>query len=550
MARTSGSSQLAAFRLRPTDLIGFAGAEEDSEFLSGCFVDTGALAILENPEDNRIIVQGRTGAGKTALVLKLKDRHPGRVLILSAESLALAHVSNSTVIRFFDDLGVNLDPFFKLLWRHVLTVELLKTEFAGSAPEAVRGFWDTLTGRLRGSNRRVNGGEEAISYLRNWGEKFWETTDRRVREVTSKIERDLSLEAAAKMGEMFEIRPLAARKLTDETRTELAERGQRIVADAQVEDLSRALDVLNGLLSDKQKHYYLVVDRLDEKWVDDKIRYRLILALLGAAKEFIRVRNAKVVVCLRRDLVERVFRLTRSAGDQEEKYQSLYLPVVWTQRHLLEVLDRRVTQLVRSRYSGSEVVGYRDLLPKNVKGMPIDDFIGTRARRPRDVIAFFNACIRAGADAQKLSVDRLRNAEGEYSKDRFRALGDEWEADYPGLLDAAQVLLRGRPASFKLDSLPRQLLEDLALRLALDSPEGKLGSAARQCAEAFMGWEAFRNHCFDVFYRVGLVGLKVDRSQVASWADELGRGVTSAEIDGSTSALTPQMYWRVLNIRE
>jgi hypothetical protein len=274
------------------------------------------------------------------------------------------------------------------------------------------------------------------------------------------------------------------------------------------------------------------------------------LALLGAAREFLAVEHAKVIVCLRRDLIERVFRLSRSGGEQEEKYHSLYLPLTWTESQLLEVLDRRVGQLVRSRYSSSQQVSYRDLLPKAVRREPVDRFICGRANRPRDIIAFFNECIRAGVDHPRLTVERIKLAEGEYSKGRFRALGDEWEGEYPGILDAAQSLLKNRPPSFRLDVIPRIEVEDLALELAIEYSESQLGNIARQCADALIPWDRFRNYCFNLFYRVGLVGLKTERTQGASWADELGRGITAAEIDGATSALVSKMYWRVLNVRE
>ena len=47
------------------------------------------------------------------------------VIEVQPESLALAYISNSTILQFVHDLGVNLNIFFRLLWRHVFTVEIL-----------------------------------------------------------------------------------------------------------------------------------------------------------------------------------------------------------------------------------------------------------------------------------------------------------------------------------------------------------------------------------------------------------------------------------------
>jgi len=116
------------FIFRPLDTIGAAAAEEDIEFLKDCFVEQGYLEVLKDGKDTRRILLGRTGSGKTALLSKLLETEE-RCIEIKPESLALAYVSNSTIIQFVSELGVDLDIFFKLLWRHVFTVELLKQHF-------------------------------------------------------------------------------------------------------------------------------------------------------------------------------------------------------------------------------------------------------------------------------------------------------------------------------------------------------------------------------------------------------------------------------------
>jgi len=131
------------FRFKNTDQIGAAGAEED-EFLSNCFVDTGYLSLLENLKDHRQIVLGRTGSGKSALLLTFAETKKEHVITISPEALALTYVSNSTILGFFSNLGVNLDPFFKLLWRHVLTIEILSHYFS-KHEKGKKYLWETLS---------------------------------------------------------------------------------------------------------------------------------------------------------------------------------------------------------------------------------------------------------------------------------------------------------------------------------------------------------------------------------------------------------------------
>lgn len=116
------------FIFRSNQIIGAAAAEQDGAFLSQCFIDTGDLAILCDCEDPRRILVGRTGAGKSALISRLAELDD-RVIQIQPESLSLAYIANSNILRFFTEAGVKLDIFYRLLWRHILCVEILKKRF-------------------------------------------------------------------------------------------------------------------------------------------------------------------------------------------------------------------------------------------------------------------------------------------------------------------------------------------------------------------------------------------------------------------------------------
>jgi hypothetical protein len=470
---------------------------------------------------------------------------------LKPENLALSYLSNSTILQFFSALGVNLDPFFKLLWRHVLTVEILNHRFSDEKNKSGKGVIDTLRALFPGASGQEKRAREAIDYLTKWGETFWKETEYRVKEITRKVEAELEAAVGGKLGTPLagaQLSATAAGRLSDEERKELIYRGQAIISQAQVQDLSKVLDLLGAVLRDRQQVYYVTIDRLDENWVEERLRYKLIMALILTAREFLQVENAKVIVALRRDLVERVFRLTRDSGFQEEKYHSLYLPLEWKKEHLVVLLDRRINHLVKRRYTGAPI-GHRDLLPSKVNKMKIHDYIFARAQRPRDVISLFNTCIDAAEGKAKISVQTFRTAEGEWSRSRFRALGDEWSGDYPRLLDFGK-LLRGRPASFKIATVSLEEIEEFCLERAAEQPEGGGGlqETALQVVNLLLTPEEARRQIFRVFYRVGLVGLKLAPHEATSWVDQLGRGVSTAEIDEETSVVSHPAFHRELGI--
>src|SRR5690554_6552107 len=108
----------APFVLSCHDTIGSIQAEMDEQFLHDCFVDNGYLNIIKDCANPKAIVVGRTGSGKSALLLAIK-RTQEHVVVLSPHSLSLQYVSNSDILNFFNELGVKLNLFFRLLWRHV-----------------------------------------------------------------------------------------------------------------------------------------------------------------------------------------------------------------------------------------------------------------------------------------------------------------------------------------------------------------------------------------------------------------------------------------------
>ncbi|MPY67598.1 hypothetical protein F8S09_13040 [Deinococcus sp. SDU3-2] len=163
--------------------IGAADALEDKQYLNTCFVDNGSSSILTDLNDPRCVALGRTGVGKTALLEGVQNDEE-RTIKLDPNSLAIDYLTNNEIIRFFSDLGVNMDLFYRLLWRHVFVVEIIKSRYKIVNEQSREGFlkriWDmTPIGRSK---------KEALDYVMKWGRNFWEATDYRVREVTQSLE--------------------------------------------------------------------------------------------------------------------------------------------------------------------------------------------------------------------------------------------------------------------------------------------------------------------------------------------------------------------------
>ena len=114
----SKSKNIKKFKFMRHSSIGAMDAYEDTKFLSKCFVDTGDINYLIDTNESKCIVVARTGAGKSALLEKIRSEEENTITLLPDE-LALNYIANSNEIRFFENIGIKLDIFYQLLWRHV-----------------------------------------------------------------------------------------------------------------------------------------------------------------------------------------------------------------------------------------------------------------------------------------------------------------------------------------------------------------------------------------------------------------------------------------------
>lgn len=539
---------MSKFRFKRLDRVGVPDADEDREYLEHCFVGSEDLESLLACSDSRRVIVGGTGTGKTALLRRVEQQARGTVISVLPEGLALSHIANSTVLNYVLGLGVKLDLFFKLLWRHVFAVEILRAHFKVYTEDDQVKVFTRFLSMFNPDNRR------AIKYMEEWGKTFWKETDFRVKELTHKLERDIKASVAATLPGV-NLSSGDSSTLTQQQVTEVVERAQHVVNQVQIRELSHILDMLDAVLEDPQQPYFILIDRLDENWVEDRFRYLLVRALLETVRDFRKVRNAKIIVALRRDLVDRVFKLTRDAGFQQEKFESIFLPLNWSTPELVEFIEKRLRHLIdkRTGRAAGARIDVHSLLPKAVDDMRAAEYVVSRTlMRPRDVIQFLNACIEQSVNQPHVTLDMLRQGEGVYSPARLRAVADEWAADYPSLLHFTRIL-KNRAPLFPLEDIDDASVSDACLEFAARDPgptSCPLGTAALKTANATMGVPEFRRTALDAFYRVGLVGFKLESHEAPHWAYSGRKSISSAELEhpGIRVAVHPA-FWRTLGIR-
>lgn len=535
------------FAFRSSDRVGYAAAEEDQAFLVSCFVDNGQYDVLIDGDLNNHIVLGRTGAGKTALITRISDTKVN-VVRLDPEQLALNYLTNSTILRFLVDLDIDLDIFFALLWRHVVVVEVIRNRYKIRDAETKQHFFAVFDTLFQSPKQK-----KALEYLDLWGSSFWLDTEQRVREIASRIESDVRSEAGLHFPGLIS-KLEAGAKFSDEEKAQYSERFKTIVSKVQIQELANVIELLAAILDDPQNIYYVLVDHLDEKWVDDRHKMRLIRALLETSRRFLGVKNLRIVIALRFDLYDRVLNETRSSQQQEEKLHSLSLNIRWTRDQLTRLLDARVNRIVRQRYT-RQAVNHEDILPFDMpegskRKRTMNWILDRTFMRPRDIIQFFNFAIVKAVDEPTITESALLQAEGEYSRERLNAIADEYSVLYPNLQNFVEILY-GRSERITLSDLDDMpLLERVQNALgACNSTYDRLREHAEQFVSGKKSLEEYRRDLFSVFYEVGIVGLQKAPGEPISWTYEARRTLSRAEIGSDTRAYIHPMLWRRLGTR-
>lgn len=528
--------------------VGEADAESDSRFLESCFIDTGDLEVLLDSSEPKSIVLGRTGVGKSALVEYI-EKTCERVIRIEPEELALRHVSNSSIIKFFEEQGVDLDIFYNLLWQHTFAVELIKNKYDINTLENKISFMESMKERLSGNTKKL----EALKYIEDWGEKFWVDTETRIKEFTKKLESNLqgSLSGGTTI---FELIAKGSRSITQEERAEVVHHGRQIVNEVQIQKLSKIINLLaEDIFTDSQQKTYLVIDRLDEKWVDDELRYRLIRSLIETIKKFRNIEPVKIIITLRKDLLDRVLHKTRDYGFQREKYKTLFLELTWSKNQLASLIDKRINTALKHKYTNSEV-SFNDVFPEKIDKVDTIDYILDRTLlRPRDAIMFINECFSQSQGKSQIVNSTIKLAEKIYSHERVESLCYEWYVEHP-LLSYYFKFLEKRPHSFKVNTITKDEISSFITSLLEKSMEisDELTKVSHEYFNADVVTDellgTFRRTLFFTLYKVGVVGIKIDGVTTVKWSNDKTQDLVDSQILATSIIYTHKILWRALAI--
>ena len=547
--RDSHMAKSNSIKLRRNTTIGNVSAEADEEFLIPCFVDSYAVTEVKSFETNKMFVTGRTGSGKTAVLLKIQNSEEN-VVVIELSELAMNYIANSDIIKFLSSLDIDLDLFYQTLWKHVFCIEYIRVKYNIKNSQDSWGFMEGVKSLFEFDERK----KRAIKYLQEWENKFWITMDENIKELTTKFESELRAELGIEI-DKFLARAGYQNQIGREKKSQIIQRAKKVVNSEQLSDLAKVMD----LLSEQERKnrysnkYYILIDKLDEKWVDEEVRYDLIKALIESLRSIRKVRDLKVAVSIREDVLERIIQTNNDSGFQTEKYNDYFLSISWTKNELYELVNKRINFLFRKKYS-SENVFFDDLFEEKVGAENSFNYMIDRTlMRPRDIIEFVNECIKQSIEESFVDQRAIKRAEREYSRNRLKALQDEWQHTFPSLPFIFNTI-SSRGADFKpnQDFWDHDFLEDLAVSInvpknsIIDPVIAAKDNWSKTVSESDKN--RFSQEVLSLLYRIGAISLKMNPND-PYWHCTKDAGVVEpSSITVETKSQIHKMLRHALNV--
>ena len=539
-------------KIRPNMKVGQLDAESDIKFLAECYVDNGIIEILVDTDSSEAIILGRTGAGKTASLITVHnsiDKEYSKLLDL--ENVFLRYIDNSNIIKFLTDNDVNLDLFYKYLWRHILTVEFLKLKYPHLEDKnKFFQFINDLKDLIRRPEEKI-----ALNYLETWSDKYWVETVENIEEIVKSFSKDISGEFEAGFFDN-KLSLGAAQNLSEEQKIQVKHRAQRIVNNLQISQLSKVIELMDKhVFNDTKKPYYLLIDKLDENWVSIEVKYSLIKGLIEEIKHFRKISNVKILVSLRVDLYQLTLEKTRSSGFQEDKLLSIIYNLKWTDKLLKEIVDKRISFLFKHQYTNVNI-SFEDLFPStNSRNGDAWQYLLQRTFwRPRDILHFVNYCLSQSVEKNLVEWSAIYRAEKEYSKDRLKGLYEEWYDIYPSLQYMTYILSSTKEI-VSIEDLHQALSEDVILNLYQVFKKNEINDEVTSIIYNFID----ENIChkddvtFEVlscFYRTGIIGISDNLPDSFDWSFRHSSHKSNFECSQSKWIKVHKMFHQALHIEQ
>lgn len=356
-----------------------ADAAEDDHYLGDYFVETPNWNSVIN--GNVLLVLGRKGSGKSAIVSMLKRNPPENTLILpiipaSFSLNALTHFINES-----DASPFNEERAYIAAWKYSILLELL-IAIEKNTKNPIPFFGD-------------NG-------LSHWIQEHAEF-------ATDIIEKTISFLKKWRIESINVVGIQASRS-------------------SMAQEIDGKMNYINAALS--AKNYIICIDNLDEGWVNRSGSRAYLVGLIIAARELSQLhRNLNITIFMRTDM----YAALEGSYQHLDKFRQSISTISWNATSLQRLVAKRIQRFFKVTSESSEASWGRIFPDKMRNGFYTYRHLVERTfLRPREILQLSRLCVDVAHQYKKNRVEErdINSAAIQYATWKINDLSGEYSAYY------------------------------------------------------------------------------------------------------------------------
>lgn len=477
---------MVEIRMIRANLLGDPRAENDGAMLEASFLETPDYRTLIEAPNDRCVVVGRRGTGKSALVYMLKKHYRSapkkKVVSLSPDEDQMIGLRSST--KYFGTEFKKLRAGSRIIWKYALLMEAVNVAIGHHKAQKDQNYVHLKQKNAEWMRSR-NGVAERVR-----------------KTLKDNVEPDSSEEEAiADLASGLHIR--------------------------DVEDgLGRLLD-LTG------EEVFILIDKLDEGYEPDDTGVAIIDGILQAAIDINSQVDKVHATVFIRDNIHRT--LIYKDPDFSRNIEGQTLRLHWDEAALFNLVSARIKSAMNYEQESSVKIWNR-VTAKDLSGQAGFRYVlRLTLYRPRDLLILLNEAFYTArkSDRSQIINEDIEATAKYISNNRFEDLKKEYEAIVPGISLFLSRFKNGSPETILTDLKP-------LIRKVLTSEHGDV---------AIQQQLAFFDNEVDVIkslYSIGFLGIS-DRETGHFVFCHDGRQ-PDTEFEGSTKVLVHPCYWIALNL--
>jgi len=179
-----------------------------------------------------------------------------------------------------------------------------------------------------------------------------------------------------------------------------------------------------------------------------------------------------------------------------------------------------------------------------------DYMIERSIMRPREIIDFFNKCIKYADGKTKISREIIKDAEDEYSHDRLKALNDEWLENY-GNIHCLYGFLKNVQNGFKMrevETVAEEYFIDVIASDRIKTVCDEFKQYFTKFGEKFDTVTLLKKILI-LSYEIGLLGIKISPDKPLEYIYESYSAIEIIDLNDDSKFYIHPMYHKALRVK-